>query len=304
MQLYIHFLGTGGSWPSSERNVSSTAIKRGSDLLLFDCGEGTQRQLQKSALSYMQVSAIFITHFHGDHFLGLPGLIQTFQLNDREAPLHVYGPPGMQQVMHQCTHLGYFRPAFEIVAHDLDPGAEVRFPGYRVTCIAARHNLPALSYCLEEDPRPGRFDKPRALELGVPEGPLFGRLQRGHSVQVNGSTITPDMVLGQPRPGRKITLSGDTMPNPALIDFARHSDVLIHDATTDSSLEDKANEYGHSTALQAAQIAREAEVERLYLTHISPRYADPRPLEREAQEIFPESYVAHDFLHTEVKLKK
>jgi len=258
MQLYIQFLGTGGSWPSSERNVCAIAIKRGSEILLFDCGEGTQRQLQKSTLSYMQVSTIFITHFHGDHFLGLPGLIQTFQLNNREAPLHVYGPPGMQEIIFQCTNLGYFRPTYEIVGHDLSPGNSVEFNGYEVACIEARHNIPALSYCLTEDMRPGR----------------------------------------------KITISGDTTPNPALIGFAKNSDVLIHDATADASLEEKANDYGHSTAQQAAQIAREAGVERLYLTHISPRYRDITPLESEARAVFPESYVANDFMHTEVKLKK
>jgi ribonuclease Z len=303
MQLYVHFLGTGGSWPSSERNVSATALKRGSDIMLFDCGEGTQRQLQKSALSYMRVSTIFITHFHGDHFLGLPGLIQTFQLNDRTTPLHIYGPPGTQDIVHQCTHLGYFRPTYDIVGHDLAPGNTVVFDGYEVKCIAARHNIPALSFCFEEKRRPGRFNKQEALRLGVPEGPLFGRLQRGHSVEAAGQTITPDMVLGASRPGRKITISGDTTPNPSLIDFAQGSDVLIHDATTDASLEDKANEYGHSTVQQAAQIAREAGVERLYLTHISPRYLDPAPLEAEARAVFPASYVAHDFMHIEVKLK-
>lgn len=304
MQLYIHFLGTGGSWPSSERNVCAIAIKRGSEVLLFDCGEGTQRQLQKSSLSYMQVSTIFITHFHGDHFLGLPGLIQTFQLNDRETPLHVYGPPGMQEIIVQCTHLGYFRPTYEIVGHDLAPGNSVEFNGYEVTCIEARHNIPALSYCIKEKMRPGRFDKKRALDLGIPEGRLFGQLQCGNTVDVDGRIIAPDMVLGAPRPGRKITISGDTTPNPALIDFAKNSDVLIHEATTDASLEDKANDYGHSTAQQAAQIALEAGVERLYLMHISPRYRDITPLEAEARAVFAESYISHDFMHTEVKLKK
>ena len=252
----------------------------------------------------MQVSTIFITHFHGDHFLGLPGLIQTFQLNNREAPLHVYGPPGMQDIIFQCTNLGYFRPTYEIVGHDLAPGNSVKFNGYTVSCIEAQHNIPTLSYCLQEDMRPGRFDKERALDLGVPEGRLFGQLQRNISVDVEGQTITPEMVLGTPRPGRKITISGDTTPNPALIDLAKNSDVLIHDATADSSLEEKANDYGHSTAQQAAHIALEAGVERLYLTHISPRYRDITPLESEARAVFSESYVAHDFMHIEVKLKK
>lgn len=304
MQLYIYFLGTGGSWPSSDRNVSATAIKRGGEVLLFDCGEGTQRQIQKSPLSYMQITKIFITHFHGDHFLGLPGLFQTLQLNDRKEELHVYGPRGMKKLLYQLLHLGYFTPAYDIIGHEMEGGDEIQFDGYKVKCTYAFHNVPALSYSLEEDKRPGRFNKKKALELGVPEGRLFGKLQKGKEVEVNGKTITPDMVLGKPRPGRKITISGDTAPYNAFIEFAKGSDVLIHDATTDSSLEEKANEYGHSTAKQAAEIALKAGVGKLYLTHISPRYRDAKPLEKEAREVFAESYVAHDFMEVEVKLKK
>lgn len=304
MQLYIHFLGTGGSWPSAERSVSAIAIKRGKEILLFDCGEGTQRQIQKSSLSYMQITNIFITHFHGDHFLGLSGLFQTLQLNDRKKELNVYGPPGMKHLIYQLTHLGYFTPAYDIIAHEVEGGDKVHFDGYKVKCINASHNVPALSYCLEEDARPGRFNKKKAIELGIPEGRLFGRLQRGENVEVNGKIITPSMVLGKNRPGRKITISGDTIPYESFIEFARESDVLIHDATTDSSLDQKANEYGHSTARQAAEIALKAGVDRLYLVHISPRYRDAKPLEKEAREVFPESYVTRDFMEVEVKLKK
>ena len=164
--------------------------------------------------------------------------------------------------------------------------------------------MPTLAYCLQEDMRPGKFNKKRALELGIPEGPLFRKLQMGQSIEINGKVITPDMVLGEPRPGRKITISGDTKPCNKLVEFAKNSDVLIHDATFDSSMEDKAIEYGHSTAKQAAEIAKKACVERLYLTHISPRYKDAKLLEEEARQIFPNSWVAHDFMEVEVKLKK
>ncbi|RLF44723.1 MAG: ribonuclease Z [Thermoplasmata archaeon] len=304
MQLYIHFLGTGGSWPSVQRNVSAVAIKRGGEIILFDCGEGTQRQIQKSKLSYMQISKVFITHYHGDHFLGLPGFIQTLQLNDRQEALHIYGPKGTEEIVDTIIHLGYFKPDYEIIAHDLKPGDSIKFEGYEIKCIAACHNVPSLAYCLEEDKRPGKFNKKKALELGVPEGPLFRKLQQGQSVEINGRVITPDMVLGPPRPGRKITISGDTKPCQRLIEFAKNSDVLIHDATFDSSLEDKANEYGHSTARQAAEIAKEANVEKLFLTHISPRYRDAKILEEEAREVFPNSFVAEDFMEVEVKLKK
>jgi ribonuclease Z len=304
MQLFIHFLGTGGSWPSVQRNVAAVAVKRGGEIVLFDCGEGTQRQLQKSALSHMQVTKIFITHFHGDHFLGLPGFIQTLQLNDREDPLYIYGPRYTKNIVQMVLQLGYFKPAYDIIPHDLKPGDVVRGDGYNVRCHEACHNVPSLSYALEEEQRPGRFNKKRALELGVPEGRLFSRLQHGEDVTIDGGTvITPGMVLGQPRPGRKITITGDTRPCPRLLRLAAKSDVLIHDATFEASLEEKAHEYGHSTARQAAEFAQKAEVEQLILTHISPRYRSAKKLEQEAQEVFPNSRVADDFDQIEVKLK-
>ena len=304
MQLYIHFLGTGGSWPTVQRNVTAIAIKRGGEIILFDCGEGTQRQFQKSKLSYMQITKIFITHFHGDHFLGLPGFIQTLQLNDREQPLHIYGPRGIKEIVYQILHLGYFRAAFPIFAHEVKDGDVIQFEGYKIKVANACHNVPALAYSLEENERPGRFNKEKALKLGIPEGPLFRKLQYGETIEINGRKITPDMVLGKPRPGRKITITGDTMPCDSIIKLASKSDVLIHDATFDSSLEEKAREYGHSTAAQAAMVAKNAGVEKLFLTHISPRYRDAEILEKEAREIFPSSYIAYDFMEVEVKLKK
>ena len=181
-QLSIIFLGTGGSWPTVKRNVTSIAIKRDSEIILFDCGEGTQRQFQKSKLSYMQISHIFITHFHGDHFLGLPGLIQTMQLNDRDKPLHIYGPVGMKQLASELFSLGYFRPSYKIVVHEVYDGDVLEFHGYVIRVLNVQHNIPALAYCLEEKNRPGKFNKPKALKLGIPEGPLFSKLQRGQSI--------------------------------------------------------------------------------------------------------------------------
>jgi ribonuclease Z len=304
MQLEIVFLGTGGSWPTVRRNVPAIAIKRGKEILLFDCGEGTQRQIQKSTLSYMQISKIFITHYHGDHFLGLPGLIQTMQLNDRSEALHIYGPDGLKTLISQILSLGYFKPTYEIVAHEIEDGCSIKFDGYTIKTLSVDHNVPTLAYCLNEDQRPGRFNKERALELGIPEGPLFSKLQRGETVEVSGKKITPDMVLGPPRPGRKIVISGDTRPYEKLVDFAKNADVLVHDATFDSQLEETAIEYGHSTAKQAAEIAKKANVEKLFLTHISPRYIDAGPLENEAKEIFKNSIVPKDFQRFEIRLKK
>jgi len=305
MQLYVIFLGTGGSWPTVKRNVTSIAIKRGGEIILMDCGEGTQRQIQRSGLSYMQIKSIFISHFHGDHFLGLPGLIQTMQLNDREEPLRIYGPRGTEEIVEELKNLGHFKPSYEIEGIDLDEGDEVRFDGYSVKPFRVKHNVPTLGFVLEEDQRPGRFNKSKALELGIPEGPLFGKLQRGESVRLkDGRIITPDMVLGPPRPGRKIVYSGDTRPCDKVIEYAKDADILIHDSTFLSDLEDLAREYAHSTARQAAEIASKANVDKLILTHISPRYVDDKEFEREAREIFDNSLVARDFMKIEVRLKK
>jgi len=304
-QLRIIFLGTGGSWPTVKRNVSSLAIKRGSEILLFDCGEGTQRQFQQSNLSYMQISKIFITHFHGDHFLGLPGLIQTMQLNDRDRPLHIYGPKGMEELTDHLLTLGYFRPSYEIISHDITNGDKVEFEDYNIHMLKVKHNIPAYSYCLEEHQRPGKFNKPKALELGIPEGPLFSKLQCGQTITLgNGKHITPDMILGPSRKGRKIVISGDTIPCEEMIAFSKNADVLVHEATFDSELEDIAKEYGHTTAAQAAEIAKKAKVEKLFLVHISPRYLDYRVLENDARKIFVQSFVPKDFQEIEIKLKK
>jgi ribonuclease Z len=304
-QLRIIFLGTGGSWPTVKRNVSSLAIKRGSEILLFDCGEGTQRQFQQSNLSYMQISKIFITHFHGDHFLGLPGLIQTMQLNDRDKPLHIYGPKGMKDLTDHLLTLGYFRPSYEIISHDLINDDEIDFDEYSIYTLKVKHNVPVLSYCLKEHQRPGKFNKPKALELGIPEGPLFSKLQYGQAITLpNGKKITSGMILGPSRKGRKIVISGDTMPCEEMITFSKNADVLIHEATFDSELEDIAREYGHTTAAQAAEIAKKARVEKLFLVHVSPRYLDYRVIENDARKIFIQSFVPKDFQEIEIKLKK
>jgi len=272
-QLSIIFLGTSGSWPTVKRNVSAIAIKRGSEILLFDCGEGTQRQFQKSNASYMQISKIFITHFHGDHFLGLPGLIQTM----------IYGPKGINQLMENILNLGYFHPDYKINTYELNDG------------------VTTLGYSIQEKSRPGKFDKKKALKIGIPEGPLFSKIQKGETITLkNGQIIKPKQILGPARKGRKIVISGDTKPTKKMIDFAKFADILIHDSTFDSKLQDIANDYGHSTACQSAEIAKNAKINKLFLTHISPRYLDNEILEKDARKIFKNSYVARDFQEIEV----
>jgi len=299
--VQIVFLGTSGSWPTPKRNVAAVAVKRGPEVILFDCGEGTQRQFMLSKLSFMQVSKVFITHFHGDHFLGLPGLIQSMTMNDRNQPLDVFGPKGMKELMKQLLSLGYFTPGFDITVTEMSGGSFVKFVEYAVSALEAEHTVPAISYCLQEPQRPGKFDKARALELGIPEGPLFGRLQDGEIITLQGKTIAPDMVMGPPRRGRKVVYTGDTLPTNQLLEFARDCDLLIHDATAETSMEDKANKYGHSTAKQAATIAKECGARALILTHFSPRYEDPSPMLVEAKTVFENSILAEDFLEYTVQ---
>jgi len=300
--MRVVFLGTGGSWPSPSRNVTSIAVQLGSEVLLFDCGEGTQRQLMRSPLSFMDVRRILLSHFHGDHFLGLPGLLQTMGMNGRTAPLEVLGPAGTKEVVGILSRIGYNLIGFPLTVRELADGDRMDFGTYAVAAAAVDHPVPCLAFALEEPMRPGRFDVAKAAALGIPPGPLFGKLQGGEPVSLGGRTIRPEEVLGPPRRGRKIVFSGDCKPCEGIRRLAAGCDLLIHDATVESSLEELGNAYGHSSARQAATIAKEAGAKRLCLTHISARYEDPGPLEAEARAIFPDSLVAEDFAELEVPL--
>lgn len=302
--MKIVFLGTGGSWPSPQRNVLSIAVKREKEIILLDCGEGTQRQFMLSPVSFMQTQKVLISHFHGDHFLGLPGMIQSMTLNDREDDLQVFGPEGTVSLVNILLELGYFNPGFRVEVRDLEAGEVLDFGSYKITAFSAKHNVPCLGYCIEESERPGRFDLAKAKELGIPEGPLYRKLQQGEEVTVGDEVFTPDMVLGPPRRGRKIVYSGDTIPSTEIVEYARDCDVLIHDATAESSMEEKANQYGHSTARQAAEIAKACNAKLLFLVHISPRYDDATPLLEEAKEVFENSMLAEDFMEYEVRLER
>ena len=300
--MKVVVLGSGGSWPSRDRNPPAVALKLDGDILLFDCAEGTQRQFMLSSLSFMQVRYVLLSHLHADHFLGLPGLVETMALNGRKEPLHVFGPEGSAARLRTLFTVGYFSPAFELLFRDIRPGEEVALEGLKVRAARAVHQVPALAYAVEEPERPGRFDLQKAKALGIPEGPLFNRLQSGALVQVGQRTITPDMVLGPPRRGRKIVYTGDTSPSPEIVELARDCDLLIHDSTADASLTEKANHYGHSSNVQAAQAAIDAGARRLLLVHISPRFGTddaPRILE-EAMKLFPETVLASDLLELEV----
>ncbi|OPY31839.1 MAG: Ribonuclease Z [Methanomassiliicoccales archaeon PtaU1.Bin124] len=299
--MELLFLGTGGSVPTPDRNTMALALRNGQHMLLFDCGEGTQRQFMRSRFSFMRLDRVFITHMHGDHFLGVLGLVQSMNFSGRERPLELFGPKGIEDVARQSVMLGHFELCFPLYWRELVPGDVVHGDGYSVTAVPTSHLPHSLGYVYEEDERPGRFDPQKAKEMGVPEGPMFSRLQDGRPVVVEGRTITPDQVMGPPRKGMKMAYSGDTLPDKRFIQAAKGSDAMVHEATTDSSLQEKANQYMHSTARQAAEAASQAEARRLFLVHISGRYEDTSSLLNEAREVFPESYLPNDLDLVEIK---
>jgi len=290
----LTFLGTGGSVPTTKRNTVSIALRHGPEVLLFDCGEGTQRQLMSSTVSFMRISRIFITHHHGDHFLGLPGLIQSMNFYGRKDPLHIYGPIGTNDLVVRILGLGAFDLKYEVIGHDMEPGECVKGDDHSISAFGTRHTIPSLGFVFQEDDRPGRFDPAKALSLGVKEGPDFSRLVRGEEVIANGSMVRPEMVMGPMRRGFRLVYSGDTSPCLEIREACKGADVLVHEATVTSDLDAKAKEFGHSTAKDAAELAKDAGVGALYLVHISGRYEDPEPLLTEASRIFPRTFIPGD----------
>lgn len=299
--MQLTFLGTSGSLPTIERSLPCVALRINSEVILFDCGEGTQRQLMNSRLSFMKINKILITHFHADHFLGIAGLIQSMNFNDRKKPLEIFVPKGGKHFVKKLLSSGYFNPTFEIIVREVKDKETVKCNGYDIKVRRAEHLVPNIAYCIEEHRRKGKFNVQKAKELGIPEGRLYGELQKGKTIFLNGRKITPRMVLGEGRRGRKIVYSGDTVPCKAIIELSKNADVLIHEAIGDSSLQKKANKYGHSTAKQSAEVAKEANVKQLILIHLSPRYKEIEILEKEAKEIFENTIVAKDFMELEVK---
>ena len=288
MELQIFFAGTGGSVPTARRGLPAVLVRAGGDRLLFDCGEGTQRQLLRS-VGLPDLDAVFITHFHMDHWLGLPGMLKTFDLRAREKPLTIYGPAGLRALYDGLRPM-IGRVAYPLAIEELDRHGEVRFDGYHVSPFPVEHRIPAYGYALIEDERPGRFDVEAAVALGVTPGPAFGALQRGEIVD----GVRPEQVIGPDRRGRRIVLSGDTAPCQAVEAFAHDADVLVHEATFTEAERARARETGHSTARQAAEIARDAGVRLLALTHLSTRFF-PREIRDEAREVFEPTVVPRDF---------
>ncbi len=294
MDLSVFFAGTGGSVPSPRRGLPSILVRFGGDRLLFDCGEGTQRQLLRS-IGLADLDAIFITHFHADHWLGLPGMLKSFALREREQPLAIYGPKGLRQIMDSLRFV-YGRLPYELGVIELDGAQTTRFDGYAVTPVPASHRgASAVSYAIVEDPRPGHFDADLAQQLGVTPGPDFGRLTRGETV----AGVRPEQVIGEQRQGRKVLISGDTSPCEAIAIAAHEADLLVHEATFAEQESERARQTGHSTARQAAELARAADVRMLALTHISTRYWGGE-LREEARAVFANTQSPRDFDSIEI----
>ena len=288
MDLSLFFAGTAGSTPTAARGLPATLVRAGGDQLLFDCGEGTQQQLLRS-IGLPDLDAVFVTHFHLDHWLGLPGLIKSLDLRARSAPLTIYGPPGLRALFgHLAPIIG--RTGYPLRLDELEPHQEVRRGDYVVGAFPVDHRGQAYGYALVEDDRPGRFDAAAAARLGVAPGPDFGRLQAGEAV----GDVRPEQVMGAPRQGRRVVFSGDTAPCQALEVYAHSADVLVHEATFLESERVRARDTAHSTARQAAELAREAGVRLLALTHLSTRYF-PRDVRDEARGAFPRAVVPRDF---------
>jgi ribonuclease Z len=293
MDLSVFFAGTAGSVPTARRGLPAMLLRAGGDRILIDCGEGTQQQLLRS-VGLPELDAIFITHLHLDHWLGLVGMLKTFDLRAREQPLTVYGPAGLVALFAMLRPV-IGRTGYPLELVELDRHDEVRFGGYAIASFPVKHRVEAYGYAFAEDDRPGRFDVEAARALGVTAGPDFGRLQRGETV--NG--VRPEQVMGETRRGRRIVFSGDTAPCQAVEAFAHEADLLIHEATFLEDERTRARDTAHSTARQAAEIARDAGVRLLALTHLSTRYF-PRDVRDEARATFPATVVPRDFDAIEV----
>jgi len=298
-------LGSGGAVPTTRRMLPSMVLLREGEMFIFDCGEGTQLQLTRSRLGWARLRAIFISHLHGDHVIGLTGLLMTMSMGSRKRPLKIYGPPGIADYVNLSRKALRFGVAYPLEIEEIKGGVIIDEDEYLIEAMPVKHRVFTLAYRLVEKPRPGRFDLARAQELNIPPGPLYKRLQSGEEISLDdGRIIRPDEILGKARPGRKVVYMIDTRPFPEAIEFARGADLLIHDGMFDDEMTDESKMRGHSTTRQAAMVAKEAGVDRLVLVHISPRYLSINDMLRQAREVFPRTRIARDLDVYEVSLKE
>jgi ribonuclease Z len=294
VDLDVVFLGTSASAPTAGRAPTALLVRRGGDRLLFDCGEGTQRQLMRSTLGLPDLEAIYLTHYHADHTLGLPGLLKTFALRGREVPLTVFGPPGLRELFNDLRRV-FGKVAYPLETIEVRPGEALDRDGYRILVFPVHHGVSAVGYAVDEPDRPGEFDSIAADALGIPFGPERGALQRGESVTLpDGTAVTPDAVIGTARKGRRVVITGDTAPAETVRVLAEGADLLVHEATFSEDELARAEETLHSTARQAAEVAAAAGVRLLALTHFSPRYFGPELLD-EARAVFASTVAPRDF---------
>ena len=299
--LSATFLGTGAACPTVERNVSGLAVAREGETFLFDCGEGTQRQMMRYGVGF-SFTEVFFSHYHSDHLLGVIGLFRTMGLLDRKTGVTLYGPRPAQRILGQALNVGIERTKFPVEIVEVKPGDSLDRREYSIEVFETTHRTDTVGFALVERDRLGRFDPERARALGIPEGPLWGRLHRGEAVTLpDGRTVGPETLVGEPRAGRKLVYTGDTRPSDAVRSASRNADLLIHEATFGGDERERAVETGHSTALEAALLARDAGVRRLVLTHISARYSREAPeLLAEAKPVFPDVTIARDGMVVEV----
>ncbi len=303
--MKLVLLGTSCSNPTKERNLSSTALKYSGIWLLFDCPEGTQRQILSTDVSYMKIKYVFLSHFHADHILGIPGLIATMSIHDRDTPLTIYGPRGVEKIVDGLLRTGMVKPSFEVRAKEVKTGTIVKEEGFEVRAFPLKHDVPCYGYVFKEKDKEGEFMREKAeKEIGIPPGPLYKNLVAGKTIKWKGKTIKPEQVMdySKARKGRKISVVMDTLPSESYLDEIEKSDVLVHESSFIEKHITRARETKHSTAKEAARLAEKARVKKLVLTHISPRYKNNDLIENEARQEFGNLVVGQDLL--EIKIKR
>ena len=301
--IQIVFLGTSCSAPTKERNLSSVALKFEGNTLLFDCPEGTQRQIMSAGFSYMRIEHIFISHLHADHMLGLPGLIATMSMHRRDYPLNIYGPKGISERVKTALRLALMQCNFEVRTKEImREGTLLQGKDFSIKAVKLKHDVPCYGFVFEEIGKIGEFNRKKALELGIPEGPLFGKLQNGETISIGNKKITPAQVMDytKARKGKKICYITDTLPSAQYVPALKDADVLIHESAFLDKMKERAKETFHCTAIDAAKIAEKANAKALYLIHISPRHKDSKQIENEARMVFANTTAPKDLDVVEV----